>query len=158
MTTLTNTTVNGIHVQELGDAMNAIQLDPAKGMTQWCTKTSWCGGARSDTMICHHVIGGETVRKVLASPGGAFDGALGAVVFQVYDRSTPPVPALPGVHLDQVGAAFYAAPLLSGGLVVDMPVPLGVAGGVLRAQGFALSSSAQNGAYATTFAHDVFLH
>ena len=115
-------------------------------------------GAPPSRACLTEVVGGETVRKVLASPGGAFHGALGALVFQVYDRTSPPVPALPGVHLDQVGMAYYAAPLLPGGLLVDLPVPLGVAGGVLRAQGFALSSSAQNGAYATTFAHDVFLH
>lgn len=114
-------------------------------------------GAPPSRACLTEVVGGETVRKVLASPGGAFHGALGALVFQVYDRTNPPIPALPGVHLDQVGAAFYAAPLLPGGLLVDLPVPLGVSGGVLRAQGFALGTGTQNGAYATTFAHDVFL-
>ena len=91
------------------------------------------------------------------APGRRPWGALGALMFQVYDPAAPPTASVPGVHLDQVGVAFYAAPLQPGGLVVDLPVPLGVAGGVLRAQGVALSSSAQNGLYATTYAHDTFL-
>ena len=138
------------------------QLDLCEGGELWAQLRSGRDGGKMvgapPSRAClTEVVGGETVRKVLASPGGAFHGALGALVFQVYDRTNPPIPALPGVHLDQVGAAFYAAPLLPGGLLVDLPVPLGVSGGVLRAQGFALGTGTQNGAYATTFAHDVFL-
>jgi len=114
-------------------------------------------GAPPNAACLEEAAGGETIRHVVTSPGGTFQGGLAALVVQVYDRTTPPIPALPGVYLSQVGAAFYAAPLQPGGFVFDLPVPVGVAGGVVRAQGIALSAGTQNGLYAATNAHDVFL-
>ena len=82
---------------------------------------------------------------------------MAALLLQVYDPTAPPTPALAGFQLGQVDAAVYVSPLQAGGLTVDLAVPFGVGGGVLRAQGVVLAPSAQNGLYATTQAHDVFL-
>ena len=100
---------------------------------------------------------GETVRHVMESPSGTFQGALGALFYQVHTPAQPPTPALPGIRLDQVDGVFYALPLSASGLTIDVPVPPGLGGFVLRAQAVALSAAAQNGVFASTDAHDVFL-
>ena len=101
--------------------------------------------------------GGQVVRHVLATATGAFLGDMAALLLQVYDPTAPPTPALAGFQLGQVDAAVYVSALQVSGLTVDLAVPFGVGGGVLRAQGAVLAPSAQNGVYATTQAHDVFL-
>ena len=100
---------------------------------------------------------GETVRHVMESPSGTFQGALGALFYQVHTPAQPPTQALPGIRLDQVDGVFYALPLSASGLTIDVPVPPGLGGFVLRAQAVALSPAAQNGVFASTDAHDVFL-
>ena len=64
MTTLTEpTSVNGINTDALRGAIEAIRLDPAKGMTHWEVTSHWRGGTRSDTRVTHCVIGGEQIAR-----------------------------------------------------------------------------------------------
>ncbi|MFT6082119.1 MAG: hypothetical protein ACJAQZ_004196, partial [Planctomycetota bacterium] len=62
-----------------------------------------------------------------------------------------------GLQVDQADGIAVTAPLLTSGFLVDTPIPIGVAGWVLRAQAIVLSPLAQNGIYATSAAHDAFL-
>jgi mono/diheme cytochrome c family protein len=114
-------------------------------------------GASPDLDCLEEASAGDTVRHVMESPSGVFQGALGAMLYQVHTPAQPPAPTLPGLRLDQVDGVFYAAPLSASGFVVDVPVPPGLAGFVLRAQAVALSVVAQNSAFASSDAHDVFL-
>jgi uncharacterized OsmC-like protein len=64
MNTMTEpTTVNGINTDALRGAIEAITLDPAKGMTRWQAATHWTGGARSATRVTNYTIGGQHVSK-----------------------------------------------------------------------------------------------
>lgn len=63
MTTTTAPTINGINLEALRAAIDAISQDPAKGMTHWKAASSWLGGTRSDTRITTCVIGGQRVAK-----------------------------------------------------------------------------------------------
>jgi organic hydroperoxide reductase OsmC/OhrA len=64
MTTMTApTTVNGINTDALRGAIEAITLDPAKGMTHWEVTSHWRGGTRSDGLVRSYSIGGERVAK-----------------------------------------------------------------------------------------------
>jgi len=100
---------------------------------------------------------GETVRHVADSPSGTFYGSVTAIVFELHTPAAPPLPVLPGLQLGQADGVQMAVPLMSGGFVVDVPIPVGVSGMVLRSQVVALSALAGNGVYATSLAHDVYL-
>lgn len=64
MTTTTATTqVNGIDVDALTQAIEAIVADPAKGQTRWQVTLRWRGGTRSDTSVKAFQIGGQRVAK-----------------------------------------------------------------------------------------------
>jgi cytochrome c peroxidase/streptogramin lyase len=103
------------------------------------------------------VFAGETVRHQLQSPLGTFDGAVAAIVYRLHSPSQPIGVTLPGLQVDQADGIAVTAPLLTSGFLVDTPIPIGVAGWVLRAQAIVLSPLAQNGIYATSAAHDAFL-
>lgn len=58
--------VNGIDVQALRDAIEAIKADPGKGGTVWSIHSTWKGGTRSDHAVEGFSIGGQHVdRKFL---------------------------------------------------------------------------------------------
>jgi uncharacterized OsmC-like protein len=64
MTTTTElSTLNGINLEALRGAVEAITLDPAKGMTRWQVTSCWRGGTRSDTRVSSCMIGGEPIAK-----------------------------------------------------------------------------------------------
>lgn len=63
ITTTQPTTLNGINTDALRGAIEAVRLDPAKGMTHWQVTSHWRGGARSDTRVTEYVIGGRRVPK-----------------------------------------------------------------------------------------------
>jgi uncharacterized OsmC-like protein len=64
MTTMTETsTLNGINLETLRGAVEAINQDPAKGMTHWQVTSHWRGGTRSDTRVTSCMIGGERIAK-----------------------------------------------------------------------------------------------
>lgn len=63
ITTTQPTTLNGINTDALRGAIEAVRLDPAKGMTHWQVASHWRGGARSDTRVTEFGIGGRRVPK-----------------------------------------------------------------------------------------------
>ena len=62
-TTTENTQINGIDVNALTQAIEAITADPAKGQTHWQVTSRWRGGTRSDTSVKAYSIGGQRVAK-----------------------------------------------------------------------------------------------
>lgn len=62
-TTTENTQLNGIDVDALNEAIEAISTDPAKGQTHWQVTSRWRGGTRSDTSVKAYFIGGQRVTK-----------------------------------------------------------------------------------------------
>lgn len=56
--------MNGIDLEQLKDAVSAIQAEPAQGMTRWNVRSQWMGGTRSD----HHVEGFEIGGQHVARP------------------------------------------------------------------------------------------
>jgi uncharacterized OsmC-like protein len=61
--TIENTQVNGIDVDALTQAIEAIADDPAKSQTRWQVASRWRGGTRSDTSVKAYYIGGQRVAK-----------------------------------------------------------------------------------------------
>jgi organic hydroperoxide reductase OsmC/OhrA len=61
--TIENTQVNGLDVDALTQAIEAIADDPAKGQTRWQVTSRWRGGTRSDTSVKAYYIGGQRVAK-----------------------------------------------------------------------------------------------
>ncbi|MGA7882639.1 MAG: hypothetical protein WCD63_17380, partial [Terrimicrobiaceae bacterium] len=62
-TSVENTEINGIDVDALTRAIEAIAADPATGQTRWEVTTRWRGGTRSDTAVKAYYIGGQRVTK-----------------------------------------------------------------------------------------------
>jgi uncharacterized OsmC-like protein len=64
MTTTTElSTLNGINLEALRGAVEAITQDPAKAMTHWQVTSHWRGGTRSDTRATSCMLGGERIAK-----------------------------------------------------------------------------------------------
>ncbi|HEY5704103.1 MAG TPA: OsmC family protein [Terrimicrobiaceae bacterium] len=61
--TTQNTQVNGIDVDALTQAIEAIAADPAQGQTRWQVSSRWRGGTRSDTSVKAYYIGSKRVAK-----------------------------------------------------------------------------------------------
>lgn len=59
----TDSTINGIDLEQLKGAMEAIQNEPSNGMTSWRVRSSWMGGTRSDHHVEGFTIGGEFVPR-----------------------------------------------------------------------------------------------
>ena len=57
------TTVNGINVQALRQAMAAIEADPDAGQTRWKVTSRWQGGTRTDHVVDGVDIGGQKVDR-----------------------------------------------------------------------------------------------
>lgn len=55
--------LNGIDLEQLRGAVEAIQQDPANGMTHWQVRSQWVGGTRSDHHVDGFTIGGLFVRR-----------------------------------------------------------------------------------------------
>jgi len=55
--------VNGINIEALRGAIEAIAQDPAKGMTHWEITSYWRGGTRSDARVKRYSIGGAEIAK-----------------------------------------------------------------------------------------------
>jgi uncharacterized OsmC-like protein len=62
-TTVENTQVNGIDVNALNEAIDAISADPANGQTRWQVTSRWRGGTRSDTSVKVCSIGGQRIAR-----------------------------------------------------------------------------------------------
>jgi uncharacterized OsmC-like protein len=58
-----NNQLNGIDVDALTQAIEAITADPAKGQTHWQVTSRWRGGTRSDTSVEAYSIGGQRITK-----------------------------------------------------------------------------------------------
>lgn len=61
--TVESNVVNGIDVDALKGAIEAITQDPALGQTRWQVVTEWKGGTRNDTRVTGYHIGGQYVPK-----------------------------------------------------------------------------------------------
>jgi uncharacterized OsmC-like protein len=62
-TTIEDAQLNGLDVEYLTNAIEAITGDPAKGQTHWQVTSRWRGGTRSDTLVKTYTIGGQRVAK-----------------------------------------------------------------------------------------------
>jgi uncharacterized OsmC-like protein len=62
-TTHSPSLINGINIDALRLAMDAIAERPVEGSTRWEVTSHWGGGTRSDTRITSSVIGGRRVAK-----------------------------------------------------------------------------------------------
>jgi len=60
MSTQTSKLLNGIDVEALQGAIEAVKADPAAGATFWKVRSEWVGGARADHVTEGTRIGGET--------------------------------------------------------------------------------------------------
>lgn len=56
-------TLNGLDPQAIGELIDSVAADPAKGQTRWSARTEWTGGARTTTRISDYSIGGQRVEK-----------------------------------------------------------------------------------------------
>ena len=63
MSTNTSNLINGIDVDALRGAIDAISQDPAAGQSRWAIRSEWVGGARSDHHIEGTEIGGERLDR-----------------------------------------------------------------------------------------------
>ncbi len=63
MHTATSNILNGIDVDALTAAIDAISNDPSQGETRWEVTTEWKGGTRNDTRVKGYHIGGKYVEK-----------------------------------------------------------------------------------------------
>lgn len=57
------TTVNGINVPALRQAIATIEVDPDAGQTHWKVTSRWAGGTRTDHLVNGVDIGGQTVDR-----------------------------------------------------------------------------------------------
>jgi len=116
------------------------------------------GGITTANANClEEAFGGQTVRHIADSPNGTFYGSVGAIIYQLHMPALPPVPVLPGLQLDHADGVQFVIQLQVSGLVVDTPIPTGLAGTILRSQAIVLSPQTLNGIYATSLAHDLYL-
>ena len=64
MTTMTESdTINGINIDALRGAIEAVSQNPAHGQTHWEVTTHWRGGTRSDARVTSWSIGGRNIPK-----------------------------------------------------------------------------------------------
>ncbi|HEU4420304.1 MAG TPA: hypothetical protein VFT55_15310, partial [Planctomycetota bacterium] len=135
--------------------------------------TSWCrlpgtgddldlrsgnAGQELDRNCAKVVAGGQTARFELTSPGGTFVGGLVAFVFEVYRTDGPrPLQLLPGIQVDRADSLVPVVGLAATGAQIDVAIPQGYAGTVIRAQGLVISPQTLGGFLGTSPAHDVTL-
>ncbi|MFW5829487.1 MAG: OsmC family protein [Planctomycetota bacterium] len=64
----TQTRLNGIDVDALRGAIQAVGEEPDRGQTRWQVCTTWQGGTRMDTRVSGYWIGGTYVAKDFTIP------------------------------------------------------------------------------------------
>ena len=133
-TTIEDTQVNGLDVEYLTTAIEAITADPAKGQTHWQVISRWRGGTRSDTSVKTYSIGGHRVAKdftiridepyelggtnQFANPQEYLLAALNACMIVGYSA----VCALQGIKLDELSIETEGDIDLRGFLGIDTTV------------------------------------
>jgi uncharacterized OsmC-like protein len=133
-TTIEDTQVNGLDVEYLTNAIEAITGDPAKGQTHWQVTSRWRGGTRSDTSVKTYSIGGQRVAKdftiridepyelggtnQFANPQEYLLAALNACMIVGYSA----VCALQGIKLDELSIETEGDIDLRGFLGIDTTV------------------------------------
>lgn len=154
--------------QDLFDGWRATGMSSPETMatTAWCRLPgtgddlrldSGVAGQALDRNCAKTVTGGQTARFRLHSPGGTLAGEIVAFVFEIYPAAGPmPAELLPGLQLDR---ADYLVPvvLAAAGNQLDIPIPPGYGGSIVRAQGLAISQLTLSGFLGTSAAHDVAL-
>jgi len=155
--------------QDLYDGWRATGMSPPEVMNtaRWCDLPgtaedfelrSGIGGAPLDLECAKQVDAGQTIHMELTSPTGTMTGQLVAFAFEFYaDSGAMPNPTLPGLQLDRVDGHLLVPGLPGNGATMSVTIPAGFGGLVLRCQGIAISTLAQNGSYAASAAHDFIL-
>lgn len=138
MTQATNTTtVNGIDLEQLQGAIDAISSDSAAGMTEWRVRSEWKGGTRSDHHVEGFSIGGQFVPRSFtmkidepheltgsnqfANPQEYLMSALNACMMVGYAA----VAGLMGINLTKLEVETTGDIDLRGFLAIDESVPNG---------------------------------
>jgi hypothetical protein len=110
---------------------------------------------------------GNILSVQIRSPGAGFNNTAPLMMGQFYLNGFPPfgVGGFPTVHVDPIGAFVifngaqlgggFVFPLPPGGILFQFSVPFGLNGSTLRLQALALSSTALNGFFAASHAHDI---
>jgi len=133
-TTIEDAQLNGLDVEYLTNAIEAITGDPAKGQTHWQVTSRWRGGTRSDTSVKTYTIGGQRVAKdftiridepyelggtnQFANPQEYLLAALNACLIVGYSA----VCALQGIKLDELSIETEGDIDLRGFLGIDTTV------------------------------------
>jgi uncharacterized OsmC-like protein len=133
-TTIEDAQLNGLDVEYLTNAIEAITGDPAKGQTHWQVTSRWRGGTRSDTSVKTYTIGGQRVAKdftiridepyelggtnQFANPQEYLLAALNACMIVGYTA----VCALQGIKLDELSIETEGDIDLRGFLGIDTTV------------------------------------
>lgn len=133
-TTIEDAQLNGLDVEYLTNAIEAITGDPAKGQTHWQVTSRWRGGTRSDTSVKTYSIGGQRVAKdftiridepyelggtnQFANPQEYLLAALNACMIVGYSA----VCALQGIKLDELSIETEGDIDLRGFLGIDTTV------------------------------------
>ena len=63
MSTTPSPVINGIDLAALGEFVEQVKADPAKGDVRFRVTTRWSGQTRSETTIEHYELAGETIER-----------------------------------------------------------------------------------------------
>ncbi|MCA8977205.1 MAG: hypothetical protein KDC98_20960 [Planctomycetes bacterium] len=99
----------------------------------------------------------DTVTFEITSPANTFATSIGALVYQLHGTSNPPTPSLPGIWLDHADAQVVLVGATSTPTTASITAPSWLGNIMIRAQAIMLSTSANNGIYATSDALDVWV-
>jgi hypothetical protein len=118
---------------------------------------SGANGATPDTTCGKHLEPGDTVTYRASSPNGTFATEIGALLYELYDASSPPSPFLPSVHLDRADAVIPIIGATPAGMTTSLTIPSWLPTMMIRTQVIMLTTAAQNGTYAASSALDIWL-
>lgn len=141
MTTMTTTMepaiLNGLNVDALRGAIEAVTQDPARGMTSWQVASDWRGGTRSDAHVTRSTLGGTRIAKdftirideplelcgtnQFANPQEYLLAALNACIIVGYTAQC----GLQGIELESLRIETQGNIDLRGFLGIDPTVPAG---------------------------------
>ena len=140
MSISTKTTRNGIDLEALQGAIDAITENPAAGMTRWAVRSEWKGGTRTDHNVDGYEIGGERVERPFtlkvdeplelcgtneyANPQEHLLAAVNACMMVGYSA----VAALMGIELESLQVELKGDIDLRGFLAIDESVANGYEG------------------------------
>ncbi len=62
MTATQQTRINGINVADVERLISTVEQNPAAGKAGFCVSTQWRGGAKTETLVSHWSLGGQTKR------------------------------------------------------------------------------------------------